>query len=46
MFIDRILFKYYDSNGDGYIDRKVKVNIRKEKFYLSVKDENLEIDYS
>ena len=23
MFIDRIVFKYYDSNGDGYIDEKV-----------------------
>ena len=22
-FMDRIVFKYYDSNGDGYIDKKV-----------------------
>ena len=22
-FIDRIIFKYYDANGDGFIDQKV-----------------------
>ena len=22
-FIDRIIFKYYDDNGDGFIDQKV-----------------------
>ena len=26
MFIDRIVFKYYDSNGDGYVDKKVNFN--------------------
>ena len=26
MFIDRIIFKYYDSNGDGYVDKKVNFN--------------------
>ena len=27
-FIDRVIFKYYDTNGDGFIDKKVILHKR------------------